>query len=104
MSVVAAAVKTDIPFVALTEDHLANPDYAPGNLLDALIARMQLKNDAALARVLLLPPPVISKIRRKQVGITPAIMVRIHDITGLSISEIRGHMGVKSQFALYVAK
>src|SRR5471032_812695 len=37
--------------------------YNPNHLLDILLGKMQLKNDAALSRLLEVAPPVISKIR-----------------------------------------
>jgi len=37
--------------------------YNPNRLLDTLIERLRLKNDAALSRALEVAPPVISKIR-----------------------------------------
>ncbi|MEJ7806011.1 MAG: hypothetical protein WKG03_08860 [Telluria sp.] len=86
---------------ALTENHIINPEYAPEKLLDAMHARLQLKNDAALARTLQLPPAVVSKLRRRQTSITAAILLRMHDITGWSISDLRAHMGLKSQFAAH---
>lgn len=83
---------------ALTENHLDNPEYSPAKLLDTMHERLQLKNDAALARLLQLPPPVISKLRLRQASITAAILIRMHDITGWSISDMRSLMGIKSQF------
>jgi len=83
---------------ALTENHLDNPDYTPEKLLDTMHARLGLKNDAALARLLELPPAVVSKLRRRQASITAALLVRMHDITGWSISDLRALLGLKSQF------
>lgn len=40
--------------------------YDPNNLLDSLIEKLHLKNDAALSRALEVAPPVISKIRLKR--------------------------------------
>ena len=81
----------------LTENHLDNPAYTPERLLDAMHARLGLKNDAAVARLLELPPAVVSKLRRKQASITAAILIRMHDVTGWSISDIRATLGLKSQ-------
>lgn len=86
------------PITALTENHLDNPDYTPEKLLNAMHDRMGLKNDAALARLLQLPPAVVSKLRRRQASVTAAILIRMHDITGWSISDLRALMGLKSQF------
>lgn len=83
---------------ALTENHLDNPAYTPDKLLDAMHARLGLKNDAAVARLLELPPAVVSKLRRRQASITAAILVRMHDITGWSISDLRALQGLQSQF------
>lgn len=79
----------------LTENHLGNPDYKPANLLDFLCESFEWKNDAALSRALQLQPSIISKIRNKQAEVTPAILVRMHDVTKLSINELRELMGVK---------
>jgi hypothetical protein len=83
---------------ALSDDHLENPAYTPGALLDLISTRFGIKNDASLARTLELPASVVSKLRRKQASITSAILLRMHDITGWSISDLRAGMGVKSQF------
>jgi plasmid maintenance system antidote protein VapI len=97
MTVAIAATK-DLSYAPLTEDHINNPSYSPATLLDAMLGRYELKNDAALARALQLPPPVISKLRSKQVGITPAILLRMHEVTGWAVSDLKARMGLKSQF------
>jgi hypothetical protein len=67
--------------------------YDPNNLLDTLIKKLGIKNDAALSRVLEVAPPVISKIRHKTLPVGPNLLIRIHEETGLSIREIRALMG-----------
>jgi plasmid maintenance system antidote protein VapI len=67
---------------------VANP------IVDALIKKLKLKNDAELARMLHLQPPVISKIRHGVLGLTGGVLVRMHDITGLSIDELRTAAGL----------
>lgn len=57
----------------------------PDRLLDFLIERLRLKNDAALCRVLRIPPPVVSKIRHQKLSIGAGMLIRMHEITGLSI-------------------
>jgi plasmid maintenance system antidote protein VapI len=98
MSVPEPKQPTGIIITALTENHLDNPDYNPARLLDAMHERLNLKNDAAVARLLELPPAVVSKLRRRQASITAALLVRMHDITGWSISDLRELQGLKSQF------
>jgi len=87
-----------IVITALTENHLDNPAYAPAALLDAMQHRLGLKNDAAIARALELPPAVVSKLRRRQSSVSDSILVRMHDVTGWAISDLRAHMGLKSKF------
>lgn len=65
----------------------------PSRLLDALIEMFDLKNDAALSRFLVVAPPIISKIRHRKLSIGASFLVRIHDVTNLSINDVRGLMG-----------
>ena len=71
---------------------MTNPKTTAGNpnwLLDGLIDHLSLKNDAALSRALDVAPPVISKIRNRKLPVGPSILVRMYDVTGLSINELR---------------
>ncbi len=67
--------------------------YDPSHLLDTLQATLKLKNDAALSRILGLSPPVISKIRHRQIPVGASVLIRIHEVTQLSIAVLRGLMG-----------
>ena len=67
-------------------------EYDPNRLLDAIIARLRLKNDAALSRVLEVAPPVISKIRHNTLPIGATILLRMHEISDYSIRELRSLM------------
>ncbi|MFC7516410.1 hypothetical protein ACFQUU_15450 [Herbaspirillum sp. GCM10030257] len=71
--------------------------YDPNRLLDSLIDRLQLKNDAALSRTLEVAPPVISKIRHKRVPVRASLLIRMHEVTNLSIRELRDLMGDRRQ-------
>ena len=55
----------------------------PGNLLDALIEHLGVRNDAALSRALYLSAPMISKLRSKTLPVSATVLVRMHDVTGL---------------------
>jgi hypothetical protein len=66
--------------------------YNPDNLLDAIIAKLQLKNDAALSRALEVAPPVISKIRHRTLPIGATILLRMHEISDFSIRELKALM------------
>ena len=63
--------------------------YDPNRVLDAIIAKLELKNDAALSRVLEVAPPVISKIRHQTLPIGATILLRMHEVSDLSIRELR---------------
>jgi hypothetical protein len=67
--------------------------YDPNKLLDALIERIGLKNDAALSRVLEVAPPVISKIRHRRLPVGASLLIRMHEVSELSIKELRELMG-----------
>ncbi|WP_426110681.1 hypothetical protein [Massilia sp. PWRC2] len=66
--------------------------YNPAKVLDAIIAKLKLKNDAALSRVLEVAPPVISKIRHRSLPIGATILLRMHEASAISIRELRALM------------
>ena len=68
-------------------------NYRPEVLLDALISRLQLKNDAQLSRILEVAPPVISKIRNKRLPIGASVLIRMHEASNVSITDLRHLMG-----------
>ena len=68
-------------------------DYDPNKLLDTLIEKLQLKNDAALSRKLEVAPPVISKIRHRRLPVGASLLVRMHEVSELGIRELRDLMG-----------
>ena len=67
--------------------------YDPNNLLDTLIDKLHLKNDAALSRALEVAPPVISKIRHGRLPVGASLLIRMHEVSDLSIRELRTLMG-----------
>jgi len=71
----------------------AERGYDPNRLLDALIEHLRLKNDAALARALEVAPPVISKIRHRRLPVGAALLIRMHEVSELTISDLRYLMG-----------
>jgi plasmid maintenance system antidote protein VapI len=66
-----------------------NPDY----LLETLIGKLNLKNDAALSRALEVSPPMISKIRHRRLPVTASLLIRMHEVSDLSIMELRALLG-----------
>jgi plasmid maintenance system antidote protein VapI len=75
------------------QDQLRNPNYDPNHLLGSLIQKLNLKNDAALSRALEVAPPVISKIRHRRLPVGASLLIRMHEVCGLSIKELRELMG-----------
>ena len=67
--------------------------YDPSRLLDTLRITLEAKNDAALARLLGLSPPVISKVRHQQIPVGASVLIRLHEVTGMSIAHLRALMG-----------
>lgn len=65
------------------------PSFVPNKLLDTLIERMQLKNDAQLSRKLGVPPPVVSQMRHRKLPVGATMLLRMHEESGLSISELK---------------
>ena len=61
-------------------------------LLDAIINRQKLKNDAQLCRLLEIQPPVISKLRHGHLPIGASLLIRIHEETGMSIRELKDYL------------
>ncbi len=67
---------------------------AANRLLDHIIEKQKLKNDAALSRLLQVAPPVISKLRHGRLAIGPTLLVTIDDV-GVPFKDIREVMGVE---------
>ena len=67
--------------------------YDPSHLLESLIKKLNLKNDAALSRALEVAPPVISKIRHGKLSVGASILIRMQEVSDLSIKELRELMG-----------
>jgi len=77
-----------------TSNRLADQiNYDPNHLLDSLIEKLHLKNDAALSRALEVAPPVISKIRHRRLPVGASLLIRMHEVSDLSIRELRVLMG-----------
>ncbi len=68
-------------------------NYDPNNLIDTLLKRLQLKNDAALSRLLSVAPPVISKIRHRRLAIGASLLISMNEISDIPIKELRNLMG-----------
>jgi len=68
-------------------------DYSPGRLLDTLAAKLNARNDAALARAIEVAPAIVSKIRHGRLPVGASILLRMHEASGIDIRELRDLMG-----------
>lgn len=75
---------------------LNNPNYDPNGFIGWLIQDVfKVRNDAELSRKLEVAPPVISKIRMKRMPVGPTFLIRVHDLTGMPINDLRRQMGIE---------
>lgn len=67
-------------------------------LLDRIMSDHQprLRNDAALSRLLEVAPPVISKLRRNQIPAGPAIVLKLVELGGIPLADVRAVIPRKS--------
>ncbi len=71
--------------------------YDPNRVLDAVISKCALKNDAALSRALEVAPPIISKIRHRRLPVGASMLIRLHEVSDLSVAELRELLGDRRQ-------
>lgn len=70
-----------------------NPHYNPARLLDTLQEILELENDRQLAAKLEANPSQISKIRNRRAIVAPALLISMHEETGISLRQLRALMG-----------
>ena len=61
----------------------------PHKLFDHIRETYNLKTDAALAHVLGVRTPLISKIRNGVIRITPTVIIAVHEQTNIPIAKIK---------------
>ena len=61
-------------------------------LLDLVAEKIGARNDAQLARGLEVAPPVISKIRHNRLPVGAALIIKIHERTGMPVAEIKSYL------------
>jgi hypothetical protein len=83
----------------MDQDHslISQPGYDPDRLLDAMLEKLHLKNDAALCRALEVAPPVISKVRHRRLPVGASLLIRLHEVSDLSVSQLRELLGDRRQ-------
>lgn len=70
-----------------------NPHYNPGALLDTLMRLLGARNDRQLANLLGVQPSQICKVRWRRVSVAPALLISMHEESGLSLRQLRALMG-----------
>jgi plasmid maintenance system antidote protein VapI len=70
-------------------ENARKPVENANRLLDMVIDRLALKNDAALSRTLAVAPPVISKLRHGRLPVGASMLIRMHEESGISIRELK---------------
>lgn len=61
-------------------------------LLDLAAEMLKAKNDAQLSRALAVTAPVISKVRHARLDVGPALVIKLHEATGLAVREIKSYI------------
>ena len=59
-------------------------------LFDHLLRTYKVKNDSALANLLGVLPPVVSKIRSGHAGMGDTILLAVHEVFEMPIKDIKG--------------
>jgi len=62
------------------------------DLLDLVTEMVKAKNDAQLSRALGIAPPVISKVRHAHLPVGAALVIKIHEVTGMAVALIKSHI------------
>lgn len=61
-------------------------------LLDALLLKLNLKTDAELCRAVNMQPSAISKLRTDSMPIGAKVLLRFHEVSGISIRELKSYL------------
>lgn len=79
----------------VNEASKARDPFLTNALFDDVIALLDLKNDAALSRAMGVAPPVISKARHGALPLGASYLIRLHELTGWAISDIKTRLGIE---------
>lgn len=87
----------------LNEQQRAKMVRAQNELLDDAVSELSLKNDAALARAMLITPPVISKFRHGKLGFSSPYIIILHELTDWPVADIKAQLGLPTIHDLHAA-
>jgi len=74
------------------EHHSADP-FDPNRLFDTLLQMLGLENDEALSYALHVEPYLLKRVRARQHPLDPSLLIRINEVTGINMRELRQMMG-----------
>lgn len=76
-------------------NQLATPNktYDPNNLIDAVISKLQLKNDRGIAKLLKVETPIIANVRNSRLPLGGYLFIRLSEVTGMSAADLQDLMG-----------
>ncbi len=77
----------------MTDLNTLQKTYDPNNLIDAVTAKLSLKNDAAVARALKVETPIIEKVRSNNLPLGGYLLMRLREVTGMSVTDLQDLMG-----------
>jgi len=79
-------------------------DYDPGLLLNAIMDRMRLSEDAELAKRLRMNRRLLGKIRERRLQISGSMLMQMQEATGITIAELRRILGDRRSKSRMVCK
>lgn len=74
-------------------ESIQQESYDPARLLTYLTHFLQLQNEVALSRALRISHGLLKAIREQRLAIAGAILMQMHEVSQLSIAELRALMG-----------
>lgn len=74
-------------------EHHPHEPFDPNRLFDTLLQMLDLENDEALSHALHVEPYLIKRIRERQHPLDPSLLIRINEVTGINMRELRQMMG-----------
>lgn len=77
----------------MTEPITTEKTYDPNHLIDEVMAKLALKNDAGFAKALKVEAPIIEKVRSSRLPLAGYLLMRLRELTGMSVSDLQGLMG-----------
>lgn len=67
--------------------------YDPSRLFDVLLRRLRLTSDEMLCHVLGIAPFLLARIRKNDYPVVPELLLRINEVSGINVRELRCIMG-----------